>query len=70
MKYQLALTELQRSALVGILINQLLQPDSTREWIMVTTDEKVTIEDLIDLVNHAEPIHTIRTYPTADTRRN
>jgi hypothetical protein len=70
MLFQLQLTQLQQSALVGILVEHLLQPTTTREWIMVTTNEQTTIEDLIDLVSHAEPIHTIETYPTIDHRHN
>lgn len=45
------LTTMERAALVGILVEYMLQPDSTKEWIDVVNDQTVTIEDLLAKVS-------------------
>lgn len=47
----LELTTLEQAALVGILVEFVLQPDSTREWIDVATGQVVTIEELLKKVS-------------------
>lgn len=47
----LRLTPLQHSALLSVLIDYIRDPDGTKEWVEVTTDVVVRIEDLLHLVN-------------------
>ena len=50
----LRLTQHEHSALLGVLIEYMRQPDSTQEWIDVLTDHTVTIGDLLALVSLPE----------------
>jgi hypothetical protein len=50
----LRLNDHQRSALLGLLIEHMREPEATREWVDVLTDSTVTIGDLLMLVSMAE----------------
>jgi ribosomal protein L37E len=44
------LTRMEQSALTTILVDHMLRPDSTREWIDIIEQRTVTIEDLLAIV--------------------
>lgn len=49
-KVVMQLTHLQVVALYSLVWERFKELDRTREWINVATDEKVTIEELLELL--------------------
>jgi len=55
LRFQLRMSPLQRSALIGVLVEYSLGPDATEKWEECIHGETTTIGELLDLLATAQP---------------
>ena len=54
LRFLVSMSSLQRSALIGLLVEYKIQPDAPQIWEDVEHGEITTVDDLLDLLSGAD----------------
>jgi len=58
-KYLVYMSSLQHSALIGLLVDCVLDKNSTHTWEDAASGETTTIEELLTLLTQEEPLELV-----------